>query len=256
MIRTIFCVILLTVGLSSELALAQSASNFQVFPVVANGRASDGGSWQSTFMIANASSSAPAACALVFYGMPADLFDAAGTKLTPSTTNPRTGYPIALLKSEATLLRTSGTGSLGTGYATIFCLGSITANVIYSYYDPGGNKFSEATVFGAQRGLITQLMVDQRNGAQMGLALANDSDAAAQFAIAAFDLSGDPSKAVGAAIVTVPARTTVLKFLYEVIPAAGANYTGYLFIASPTGGYSIGLRFTGGLFTTVPAIPR
>src|SRR5206468_2598188 len=101
---------------------------------------------------------------------------------------------------------------------------------------------------------VPMLAVDYREGARLGIAIANHDGRVGQYNIIVRDLAGI---VVGASVVTLQPRTNSARFLDEMM-SLPANFVGKVVI-SPRNGYGgpsayvIGLRFTGNLFTTVPA---
>ena len=240
---------LLLCGATANSLKAQTESTSHVFPVIADGRFSDGSSFRSTFMISNSSSTLSANCTLRLRGMTADLVEANGRQIAATST-----YSFVLNGNQWGITRTGGTQNFATGYASLSCSAPVTAHVLYSFYAASGVKLGEATVFSSLRGSILQLLTDQREGSMLGVAITNDSDSPVTYLVAAGDING---QSVGTNSLTIPARSTLLKFVSELVPAAGSNYIGQFLIGSNSGSvYAIGLRFTGGVFTTIPATVR
>ena len=128
------------------------------------------------------------------------------------------------------------------------------AQAIYSYYAADGLKAGEATVFSSPSSARVQILADSREGAQVGLAIANDSDQNGAYTIAVYDASGS---LVGSAVRTINARSSIAAFVNELVPAVPANHYGPVIVSSSTGMASIiGLRFTGSAFTTIPETIR
>jgi hypothetical protein len=96
-------------------------------------------------------------------------------------------------------------------------------------------------------------MADSREGAQLGLAIANDSDQDNTYTITVYDAAGSM---VGSTNRNIAARTSLAAFVNELVPLPPSHY-GPVIVSSTTGKASIiGLRFTGGTFTTIPEIIR
>ncbi len=240
---SISIVLLLFVFVNS--ASAQSQTN--VFPQVADGVASDGSFYKTTFMILpgrNAASSIT--CALGFRG------------LNPGFDDNASGGIIAVPQGGFYSITTNANESLKSGYAVLFCSDSVSAQALYSYYAPNGMKLGEATVFGLSSGDFylfnnsRRFVADQRGGSQFGLAIANDTDMPHTYNVTVNSQSGSVSQS---AMVTVPARSSAAKFLTEIVPSS-ANTIGMVKVAptdSSSSFYAVGLRFTGATFTTIPA---
>jgi hypothetical protein len=120
-------------------------------------------------------------------------------------------------------------------------------NHIYS----DSTKIGEAAVFSADANPRAQLIADQTKGSRLGVAIANDTDAAHDYQITAFDVDG---AMIGTATVRIGPRSSLPKFLDELLPAT-ANALGSATIrATDASSFStIGLRFTGAVFATIPA---
>src|SRR5437667_592104 len=141
---------------------------------------------------------------------------------------------------------TPGTQSLQTGYATLQCTANVEAQLLYSYYLLNGTKLSEATVFSSPPGSNPIVVADQREGAQLGIAIANDSDQSVTYMISV-------SGAGAGTPLTLPPRSSTAKFINQFVPGIPANSLGVVQVSSsdPTASV-IGLRYTGRVFTTIP----
>jgi hypothetical protein len=167
-----------------------------------------------------------------------------------------TTSPVSILASTSVIGRTSGTQSYQSGYATFSCDGArVYGYAAYSLYAPNGMKLSEATVFSSPSVTRSQILADNREGARVGIAIANDSDQVNTYSITAYDANG---AMVGTASKTLQARQSVADFVDNWVAGIPANYYGQVIVESTTGGMAsvIGLRFTGAAFTTIPAIVR
>ncbi len=218
-----------------------NAQYLNVFPTVADGVYGDGGYYKTTFMILPGyeTISPTITCTLVLYGLGVNL-DGKGSASQWTITISQDGYYAS---------STAADQALRTGYATLTCSDYVYAQALYSSYAKDGRKMAEATVF-ASVGEIGgwsnyRMIADQRGGSQVGIAIANDTDLPRTYQVTINSLSGR---------VTIPARTSTGKFLTDVVPAS-ANTAGVLIIESTdfSDFYAIGLRFTGGVFTTLPA---
>ena len=97
--------------------------------------------------------------------------------------------------------RTAGTQSFQSGFATFTCDKSVFANVLYAFYSASGVKLSEATVFSAAPSIQSRLILDHRDGARLGVAIANITDIARTYTIT---LTEGPN--VKTTSITVPAQ--------------------------------------------------
>jgi hypothetical protein len=204
-----------------------TASTYHVFPQFADGRTREG-VYRTTIMISN-TSSASANCTVQLRGLTV------------------TGFPLSyhLPPNGWTIASTDGTQDFRSGYASLKCDAKVEAQLLYSYYSTNGTKLSEATVFSSPPSGSVLVIADQREGAQLGVAIANDSDQSVTYTITA-------GNAVGPGLTLNP-RTSVSGFIKDLVPNAPANDVGLVQISAKTGTASVvGLRFTGSVFTTIP----
>ncbi|HYR85607.1 MAG TPA: hypothetical protein VE422_16075 [Terriglobia bacterium] len=207
-----------------------TAGTYHVFPQFADGQLSDGTSYRTTLMISNPSSTISADCTLQLRGL----------------TVPGFGLNYALGPGGWTIASTAGTQRLQTGYATLQCNANIEAQLLYSYYLSNGTKLSEATVFSSPPGSKALVVADQREGAQLGIAIANDSDQSVTYTVS---MSG----ASGTGTLTLAPRSSAARFISQLVPGIPAGSLGVVQVSSSTGSASIiGLRFTERVFTTIP----
>jgi peptidyl-Asp metalloendopeptidase len=230
-----------TMPASPLVSVSPIASTYHIFPQFADGRFSDGTSYQTSRLYLNPSSSTTANCTTLLRGM---------------TTDNNNQFTLSLPGSSTFVGRTSGTQTFQSGYATLSCSGApVYAQAVYSYYAPNGVKASEATVFSSPPAASLQILADNREGARVGIAIANDSDQTNTYSITAYNSSG---AMVGSTTKSLAARTSIADFVDNWIPAIPAGYYGQVIVSSTTGGAAsvIGLRFTGAAFTTIPATIR
>jgi hypothetical protein len=210
-----------------------TASTYHVFPQFADGKFPDGTYYRTTRIYTNSSSSASTACMTQLHGF---------------TTDGNSQFTAILPPGNYRVDPTNGTQSFQEGYDTIQCLSSpVDAQELYSYYAADGTKLSEATVFSSPAARSVQILADSREGAQLGLAIANDSDQSNTYTIVAGVASGT---------ITLAARTAAAGFLSQFVPLP-PDYVGPVVVSSDTGRASIiGLRYTGAVFTTIPETIR
>jgi hypothetical protein len=145
---------------------------------------------------------------------------------------------------------TSGAQRLQTGYSPLQCSSPVEAAVLYSLYSPSGLKLSEATVFSSPSGSLLQILADQREGARIGIAVANDSDQQDSITVSAYNSAG--LLVESPKLLSIPARTSQAAFLDGWI-SVPAGYYGRVTASSSNGSASIiGFRYTGNVFTTIP----
>jgi pseudomonalisin len=215
-----------------------TAKTYHVFPQIADGVQSDGNYFKSTVIVTNANpGTATPNCALQFHWA-----TGSQTSLGPFTV------------SDLYIYTTPGTQSIltGTGYATLQCDSNVDAQVLYTSYASAGTKISEATVFSSPSSNTLRIVADESGGSQLALGIANDSSKTGSYLIYVYDTSGNP---IGSTSINVSAGQTYGGYL-DYLPGLSmpANYVGYVDVVAQSGTASvIGLRFTGSLFTTIPA---
>src|SRR6202008_2382445 len=103
---------------------------------------------------------------------------------------------------------------------TLNCSAPVTAQVLYSFFSSAGIVISEATVFSSPAASYAQLLTDQRDGAQLGIAIANNGDTAKEFVIVAIDATDTE---IGRSTFQIARGSQTAKFLNELINVP-ANY--------------------------------
>ena len=213
---------------------SSEAQTMDVFPQFADGRLTDGTYYRTTLMISNRSDTASVTCSLQLRGLTLPGF--------PS------GY--TLLPSGFIFVSTEGTQNIQSGYATLQCNSDVDAQLLYSYYGANGVKLSEATVFSSSRAASMTLPADQRDGAELGLAIANDTDQSVNYIINVRNATGF----MASAPVTLGPRSSTARFLNQFVPGIPPNSVTFATVsAAGTATSIIGLRYTGSVFTTIPA---
>jgi hypothetical protein len=223
--------------LSTTTSPAQAV--FQVFPQIADGRFDDGTYYQSTVMVVSWFDR-PATCALRFYGMV--------TRLNGSALS--STFTIYVPAGGVTVVQTGGsTGGFQKGHATLECNEYVYSNVLYSYFMPDNVKAAEATVFGSLEDRRHRFVLDSRGGARLGIAIANNTDFTRSYYVTFYT-----DRLTRTATVQVPARRALSRFVDEFL-ALPADAVGLLSVQSVDGSSfsAIGLRYTGQVFTTIPA---
>jgi hypothetical protein len=232
-----------------KIPLANAQQQSFVFPQVADG-VFDGGYYKTTFMIlpAHESSTSVVTCGFVLHGLGVDL-DGKGLV---------TGWTPAIPPGSYYVSSSSADQQLRTGYATLSCTDVVYALVLYSAYAKDGTNIAEATVFGSSDSSCSalnsaQMAADQQGGSQLGIAIANNTTQTQTYNVI-FNWSTSNSLQ---GTVTVPAQTSVAKFLTDILPAS-SNKVGWVEITPAdraylgTGFSAIALRYTGATFTTIP----
>jgi hypothetical protein len=217
---------------------AQGAAMSHVFPQIADGFTNVGTTYGTTIFATNVSSD-PATCTLSLYGVPLSRL-ANGRPLT--ATMPTQG-------SVVTWNTTRGAGPLVTGYASLNCNRPVTAFALYFHYASAGPSLGGATVFSSPPSTRAQLVVAEGDS-KTAIALANDTDVAAQYQLTITDAA---TGEIRTATVTVPARSNLPRFLAELVQLP-TQFFGTLVITSSAGPFSVvGLLFEGNVFITLPA---
>jgi hypothetical protein len=224
-------------GTTSGAGASPTANIYHVFPQFADGALENGSFYRTTLMISNPSGTTAASCTLRLRGLTVPGFNL--------------NYSIAA--SGWVIASTSGTQSFQSGYATLQCSSLVEAQLLYSYYDASGVKLSEATVFSSPPATSVQVLGDNRGGAQIAIAVANDSDQSGTYTISAYDNTG---QLMGFATQTLAARSNYATFVKDLI-ALPPGFYGQITVSGGTSSASlIGLRYTGSAFTTIPGITR
>jgi M6 family metalloprotease-like protein len=224
-----------TVALVGNGSNVTTASTRHIFPQIADGYLTDGSYYQSTLMVTNSSpGAATPSCTFQLHGL------TIGGQSSMSF-----AVPDVYLYGGA-----GNTQALQTGYASLQCSSNVEAQLLYSEYAPTGDKISEATVFSSPATTALSLIADERNGTQLALAIANDSASTGRYTINIYNASGTLISSPQLTINPGANRALYLNQL-ATIPS---DYLGLVDIIATSGTASvIGLRFTGNLFTTVPA---
>ena len=221
---------------------AQSA--FHVFPQVVDG-AGAGLTYRSVLMITNSFDNISADCTLRLYGLQATF-----TTLGATIIGPANFVNMIVPAGGWHYLKTTGLQFMDTGYATLTCSSSVSAQLVYSLYS-GSTKISEATVFASPATFNARFIADQTEGARLGVAIVNNNDVGRSYTVT---VSNSFGVVIGTRVVFIPARTSHGQFIDELVANTGNQVCFVTVQALDFSGFSaIGLRFTGGIFTTVPA---
>lgn len=231
--------------LSSIFLVVFSASAFAqeklfVFPQFADGRFPDGTYYRSTLVLQAWLSSFPApACTLRLNGMRADFGSVSGNLFT--MTVPKDGW---------FQVKTTGAQPFQSGAAVLTCSEYVFASVLFSFYSPSG-KLGEATVLGVDPSYQFRFVSDQTEGSRVGVAIANDTDISHSYIVT---LRRTDGTTFGTSSVTVASRSSVAKFMDELMPTSANQILQVEIRAADFSDFAVvGLRFTGAVFTTIPA---
>ena len=148
----------------------------------------------------------------------------------------------------------AGDSTFESGYGVLECSEAVEALVTYASFNSASQKTAEAAVFSAEETQSVALYADQTDGSRMGIAIANDTDSPVDYTITA----GFAGATVEAPL-AVAARGQVAKFLDEFVSQLPAQFDGPVVIRAVNSSdivTAIGLRFTGAIFSTIPAFVR
>jgi len=221
------------VGADSSVIQARLSAR-HVFPQFTDGQLDDGSYYRTTVLIANPSASDSASCDLLLHGV-------ALSGLSSSYQIPPGSWIAAT---------SSGTQPFQSGYATLSCSSRVDGSLIYSLYGATNIKVGEVTVFPSPPASSGQIFLDNREGARLGIAIANDTDQSANYSVTVVD---DFGRSLATATSSIAPRTSRAAFLDEII-ALPPNQVGQVSLTADQNLSVTGLRFTGHSFTTIPAM--
>ncbi|MDE0200373.1 MAG: pre-peptidase C-terminal domain-containing protein, partial [Caldilineaceae bacterium] len=216
----------------------KAMSRIHVFPQIA-----DGGGWQSVFLVTNVSES-DSACTLRLQGLSVDRFPrVSGVSASGSTAT------FTLKGGGYLVYRSTNQQALAAGYATLDCAEPVEAQVLYVAKDASGTTTGMATVFSSPAGTIFQFPVLALEN-RLAAAVANDTSTEASCRLV---LEDHDRVTEGEATFSVPAKSTVARFLDQVIALPGGSFTsGSATLSCDQQVSVIGLYVDGSLFTTLP----
>lgn len=230
--------LLLLVSISGTSAFAQE--KFFIFPQVADGRFPDGTYYRSQINVQQWLSTGNVNCTLRLNGMSTTFGSESGSLFTFSM--PKDGW---------LAVQTAGTQSFQSGYAALTCSDYVYANLTYSFFTPTGLKLGEATVFGVNPYYTMRLLADQTSGARLGIAIANDTDIEHTYRLTLRHSNGSTFTTSS---VTIAARRSLARFLDELVPSTvGGIFEVEVDAQDFTDLSVIGLRYSGQVFSTIPA---
>src|SRR5688572_2518539 len=221
-------------------AFAQGASTYHVFPHLVDGSFADGTFYRSAIYAVN-TTTLNAICTLRFFGLCIDRLQAPNE---------------FTLVAGGGVLRaiTRGTGAFGRGYGTLSCSEPVQAFLQYEYVSPSQSVLGTAAVFPAIPSLAAEFLFPPVPGYRLGVAVANDTDGEGVYSIRV--AAAGPSEV--RTTVTIPARSSIAQFVDELVSMPpGFNPVAILIEtvgANQNPVRTIGLVFSGGTFSTVPAM--
>ncbi|MCY3690063.1 MAG: hypothetical protein OXG90_13940 [Gammaproteobacteria bacterium] len=216
----------------------ESASREHFFPLIA-----DGGGFQSWLFVTNVSDAANQ-CSLALRGPDLDpgIFRA-NDAVAPSGAN----ATIDLSEAGASVvLAGAGAGALTFGHAKLNCVEPAAARIVLSLND-GGSPLSLATLESASPGTSFQFPALPRLGR---LAMVFSSEAGLD-AACAVELEGETGASLGGGNVSVPAGSTALRFLDELIPIPSGLEAGKVRVSCDRAVAAVALPLNGAVFTAL-----
>ena len=141
--------------------------------------------------------------------------------------------------------------ALELGYATLSCSDGVYAIVEFSLYEQS-KKTGGATVFSNGEWESARYIADTREaGSRLGIAVANNTDLPRTYRLTVSNAGGTP---LGNTQFTIPGRTSQAKFLDELISGTSGILTLVTIESIDHSDFSsIGLRFVGPVFNTIPS---
>ena len=233
---------LLLGGILSAIAQTpdESASREHFFPLIA-----DGGGFQSYLFVTNVSDAANQ-CTLALQGPDLDtgIFKA-NDSLAPAGAS----ATIELAAGVGVTLESTGESALTFGYAKLDCDQPAVARMLLTL-ENSGDTLAITVLESANPGTSFQFPVLPGSGQLfMILSSAENLDAACSV-----ELEDDAGTSIGAGNVTVPANSTALQILDELIPIPNDLDAGTARLSCNQNIASLGLLRNGSVFTALPAI--
>ncbi|MXY90772.1 MAG: hypothetical protein F4234_05260, partial [Gammaproteobacteria bacterium] len=219
----------------------ESASREHFFPLIA-----DGDGFQSWLFVTNVSDVANQ-CSLALRGPGLDTgIFRANDAVAPSGAN----ATIDLSEAGASVvLAGAGAGALTFGHAKLNCVEPAAARIVLSLND-GGSPLSLATLESASPGTSFQFPALPRLGR---LAMVFSSEAGLD-AACAVELEGETGASLGGGNVSVPAGSTALRFLDELIPIPSGLEAGKVRVSCDRAVAAVALPLNGAVFTALQPV--
>ena len=235
-----------TVTCGGGLVEVVSAQHKYIFPQFAFG-----GGWESTLMVQALGSNTT--CTFSAQDRSFTMRDPYGNNLSG------TQQQLILGMNGWTILKTATPQGMAasSGMAVLDCDEEVSANTLFSL-EVGGSLVAEALVESSEEIVsgepAAQFLADHRDGARFAVAVANPSNQPLDVLIAVGDLGGQP---IGEVTVNVPANAAQAFFVDELVTIP-TGHTGQVLIRPSNNPgpsvYVVGLRVTGLVITTIPAI--
>ena len=238
--------LLVPVFLMGGLMEVASAQHKYIFPQFAFG-----GGWESTLMVQALGSNTT--CTFSAQDRSFTMRDPYGNNLSG------TQQQLILGMNGGTILKTATPQGMAasSGMAVLDCDEEVSANTLFSL-EVGGSLVAEALVESSEEIVsgepAAQFLADHRDGARFAVAVANPSNQPLDVLIAVGDLGGQQ---IGEVTVNVPANAAQAFFVDELVTIP-TGHTGQVLIRPSNNPgpsvYVVGLRVTGLVITTIPAI--
>ena len=235
-----------TVTCGGGLVEGVSAQHKYIFPQFAFG-----GGWESTLMVQALGSNTT--CTFSAQDRSFTMRDPYGNNLSG------TQQQLILGMNGWTILKTATPHDMAasSGMAVLDCDEEVSANTLFSL-KVGGSLVAEALVESSEEIVsgepAAQFLADHRDGARFAVAVANPSNQPLDVLIAVGDLGGQQ---IGEVTVNVPANAAQAFFVDELVTIP-TGHTGQVSIRPSNNPgpsvYVVGLRVTGLVITTIPAI--
>ncbi len=236
--RLLILFLLIWLGALVEVA---SAQHKYIFPQFAFGAG-----WESTLMVQ--ARATLTTCTFSAQGRFFTMRDPSGNNVSG------TSITLPFGMNGWTILKTATPQGMAvsSGMAVLDCSEEVSTNTLFSL-EFGGSLFAEAVVKSAEEIVsgesVAQFLADHRDGARFGLALANPSNQPIEVSVSVADVNGQP---IENTTVNLLANDSQADFLDELVTIP-TGHTGQVVMGATGSLYVIGLRFTGQVFTTIPA---
>jgi hypothetical protein len=233
---------------SSAICSAQQFTYY--YPQIADG-VYDGGYWQTTIFVTNASNAGPASGAISFTRDDGSPYEIAWINEMGAVTGGAT-LPFQLGVGETRKFVSMAMGGLSTGFATVTASGAVVGTAVFSQFDAGGRLMGEAGVPAAIPLGKQAILVDTNAGFKTGVAIANPNAAPLHIT---FQLLNNFGQVVAESTRDVPAFQHFSLFVHELFPGVGPM-VGRLQFWCQNPMTAVGLRFdpSFSLFTTLPPL--
>jgi hypothetical protein len=224
------------------------------FPQVADGVQDAVVSWKTTIFITNpaAVGSSPATGMIRLTTSSGAPFNVGFVDATGAAVGSGNTVPFTVAGGETRKFVSTGSGTLGVGFATVTADADVRGTALFSEF-VNGSLFAEAGVPSANTVPRQVIFVDTTSGFNTGVAYANPNAMPATITLQLVSASGAP---LGSAMTqTLAAGQHNAIFISQLFPGVAA-FTGTMQIISDTPLSAVALRFaSSAVFTTLPPVP-